>query len=273
MGQVFSQNGWPAHADTSRFVRASARGFGFWAANADVAVVFTEFINRFDTEVEEITQPLLDDWSYANRLVRGSTTSVSNHGSATAIDLNAVKHSRGVRNTFSSAKAGKMREIRNSITDARGVPVLRLGMDFTTTVDDMHIEINASAMKVKEAANKIRARNALALEDIVATKAELEALLNKYFIDKKFIPNKVLDTGTVQGDDWTLPGVLAASDQKSDLIRREQAAQGRAQQSQAEAISFLTTQVSGKASEASVRRLEIKVDALIALLKPKPPAT
>src|SRR5215213_5395312 len=108
MAQRFSQNGWPAYATTEHFTRFTAAGTGWWAANADLAVVFTEFIERFNAEVERIEGPVLDDWSYANRLVRGSATVVSNHGSATAIDLNALKHPRGVRGTFSKAKAARV---------------------------------------------------------------------------------------------------------------------------------------------------------------------
>src|SRR4051812_10383647 len=153
---VHSQNGWPARANTSRFTRFTAAGQGWWAANDDVATVFSEFIDRFDREVEEVTQRTLDDWSYANRLVRGSTSTVSNHGSATAIDLNALKHPRGVHNTFSAAKRSKMHAIRNAITDDSGTPVLRLGLDYSGVVDDMHVEINASAARVRQAARKIR---------------------------------------------------------------------------------------------------------------------
>jgi len=166
MAQRFSQNGWPAYATTSHFTRFNAANQGWWAANPDVAVVFTEFINRFDKEVEEVTQPKLDDWSYANRLVRGSTSVVSNHGSATAIDLNALQHPRGVHNTFSPTQRARMHSIKNAITDAAGKPVLRLGMDYTTTVDDMHVEINANAARVKQAANKIRARNQIQEDDV-----------------------------------------------------------------------------------------------------------
>lgn len=162
MAQVFSQNGWPAYDNTSKFTRLTAAGQKWWVANADAAVVFGEFINRFDKEVEEITQATLDDWSYANRLVRGSTSVVSNHGSATAIDINALKHPRGKRGTFSAAKAVVVRRIKNSITDNAGRPVLRLGMDYKTTVDDMHIEIDVTpgSGRLKQAADKIRARNA-----------------------------------------------------------------------------------------------------------------
>ncbi|HSU36738.1 MAG TPA: hypothetical protein VLJ88_13855 [Propionibacteriaceae bacterium] len=196
---ITSQNGWPAYATTDHFTRSSVCGFGYWSANDDVAVVFGEFIHRFDTEVEELTQPKLDDWSYANRLVRGSTSVVSNHGSATAIDLNALKHPRGVHNTFSSAKAAKVRKIKNAITDNSGRPVLRLGMDYTGTVDDMHVEINASAARVKEAADKIRAQaqedDMPTVADIVAglrpvIRAEARAQLIDVLMTEELVPNR-----------------------------------------------------------------------------------
>lgn len=160
MTQVFSQNGWPAYDTTAHFTRFTAGEQKWWAANDDVAVVFGEFVKEFVRRIEKIKGPILDDWSYANRLVRGSTKTVSNHGSATAIDLNSLQHPRGVPNTFSKAEQIIMRDIKNKITDNAGVSVLRLGMDYKTVVDDMHVEINASPAKVKQAANKIRARNA-----------------------------------------------------------------------------------------------------------------
>lgn len=268
---VMSQNGWPAYADTNRFVRATARGFGFWAANRDVAEVFIEFINRFDQEIEEITGPMLDDWSYANRLVRGSTSVVSNHGSATAIDLNALKHSRGKRNTFTTVQQQRIRRIRDSIVDAAGRPVLRLGMDFTTTPDDMHIEIVASPARVREAADIIRARNALALEDIMASKEELEALLIDLLTSKRLVENLPLDAGTPQGRNWTLAELFAADDRKLDLIRREQAAQAATLTAQAAAIGSLSANVAQKATIASVAALSAKIDELIRLLTPPAP--
>jgi len=182
MAQRFSQNGWPAYADASHFTRATATcsggALGFWAANDDVAVVFREFIERFDREVEPVVQAKLDDWSYANRLVRGSTTTVSNHGSATAIDLNALKHPRGVRNTFSLGDVARLQTIRRSLTDSSGVAVLRWGGDFSSTVDDMHIEVNASTARMKQAANKIRAAKAAQKEnDMPLVNADVELIV------------------------------------------------------------------------------------------------
>lgn len=168
MAQRFSQNGFPAYATTEHFTRFTAGGNGWWAANDDVAVVFGEFIRRFVAEVEPIAGPVLDDWSYANRLVRGSSTVVSNHGSATAIDLNALQHPRGVHNTFTPAKRAAMRRIRNQITDASGRPVLRLGLDYTGTVDDMHVEVNVTPASglIKQAADKIKHQATLQEDDV-----------------------------------------------------------------------------------------------------------
>jgi len=155
MAQRYSQNGWKAETTARNFTRFQACGEGWWAANDDVAVVFTEFIERFNAEVEPVYQKLLDDWSYANRLIRGSSTVVSNHGSGTAIDINATKHPLGTR-TFSAKKLKSMRKIKDGITDDAGRPVLRLGADYTGRPDEMHVEINANPAHVKQAANKIR---------------------------------------------------------------------------------------------------------------------
>lgn len=266
--QVFSQNGWPAYPDTSRSTRLTAAGQGWWCANADVAVVFGEFIRRFDAEVEEITQPVLDDWSHASRPVRGQTTVISNHASDTAIDINALQHPRGVRGTFKATKAVKVRAIKNSITDKAGQPVLRLGMDYVKTPDDMHVEINASAARVKEAADKIRAKHA---EDIVASKEELIALLIKLIKEERLVENLPLDDGAVQGRNWTLAEVLAAGDRKLDFVRREQTRQAGVQTAQDEALKTISAALAGKATAASVAQLNQKIDTLIGLLTPKKP--
>lgn len=158
-----SQNGWPAFKDPAAAgcVRFPAGGRNWWGATRDVATVLAEAINRFDVEVEPVIQTgeVLDDWSHAFRLVRGSETQMSNHASATAVDVNATRHPRGKRNTFSPKQQKAFRAIRATITDDSGRPVLRLGMDYFGTVDDMHIEINANAKQVAQAARKIREKH------------------------------------------------------------------------------------------------------------------
>jgi len=133
---VKSQNGWTAKDNTLSFVRCEAAGFRFWMANNDLKYIFEDFVSRFDKLVEKVTSGnVLDDWSYANRMVRGSVSVVSNHGSATAIDINALKHPRGKRNTFTAAAVAKLRKLLR-----RYKGLIRWGGDFSTTVDDMHFE-------------------------------------------------------------------------------------------------------------------------------------
>src|SRR5215207_7471882 len=60
----------------------------------------------FDKAIESIdNDKIMDDWGYAERPIRGSTTTLSNHASGTALDLNATQHPLGVRGTFSTAQA------------------------------------------------------------------------------------------------------------------------------------------------------------------------
>lgn len=152
-----SQNGWPVYDTTAPFVRFTVEGRGFWAANADVATVMKDWITWYHKNIESINltvreTPGYDDWSYAVRPVRGQTTGYSNHGSATAIDINATRHPRGVKNTFTTSQRNK---IRAKIATYDGV--LRHGEFYNSTVDGMHVEINASAAKVAAVARKIKA--------------------------------------------------------------------------------------------------------------------
>jgi hypothetical protein len=160
MTTVRSQNGWIARPDTKLFTRGTAKLQGgtllhFWAANDDVAVIFTDFIQQYDKRIERVAGPVLDDWSYANRLIRDSTSVVSNHGSATAIDINALQHPRKVHNTYSKAERAELRDL---VGEYHGV--LRHGEFYTGTIDGMHCEIDAGPNEVKHEADRIRARNA-----------------------------------------------------------------------------------------------------------------
>lgn len=224
---VYSENGWPARADTNRFVRTTAAGRSWWSATADVATVLDHYTEEYDRRVERVIRggEEMDDWSYANRLVRGSARVVSNHGSATARDINATRHPRGVRGTFTRQQDAEIDRILHEITDDSGDPVLRHGKDYTGTVDDMHVEINAGPRSVHQAAQKIRARKKAQEDDV--TPADRAAIIDgvadevmKRLLNTRFIPNLPLDKGDPQGADWTLPAVLAAGDRKADLRGR-----------------------------------------------------
>ena len=136
-----SYNGWPgitSAGDPRLTVIEPVPGRKFRVRAGDVATVFDWLIRRFHNEVEPIDQGQLDDWSYAYRAVREGS-SLSNHASGTAIDLNATKHPFNTRAT-SNFSSSQIASIRRILADARvdGLDVLR----WLDGHDPMHFEIN-----------------------------------------------------------------------------------------------------------------------------------
>ena len=137
-----SYNGWPgitSYSDPRLTTIEPVPGRKFRVRKGDVATVFDWLIRRFHNEVEPITEgPVLDDWSYNYRIVVGGT-SLSNHASATAVDLNADDHpfNTAATSNFSSAQIDAIRRIlAGTVVD--GQPVIR----WLDRHDPMHFEIN-----------------------------------------------------------------------------------------------------------------------------------
>lgn len=211
-----SQNGWPVYDDTDHFTRVKVEGVGFWAANSDVAVVLADFAQKFNDRIESINlkvneDPGYDDWSYAVRPVRGQTTGYSNHGSATAWDLNSTRHPRGVTGTYSSADRKRLRDL---IDEYDGV--LRHGEFYSNVIDGMHVEINAGASAVKRMADKIREKNdVLNADDKKWLEAKIKSAVLDVLQNEKFIPNITTDTKENLGD-MTVEAALRLGDFKDD---------------------------------------------------------
>ena len=150
---VYSQNGYTANdisltkvwliPGTTRKIRLRADDCGF---------VLVHLAAWFDKAIETIdNDSVFDDWGYAERLIRGSETTVSNHASGTAMDLNATQHPLGVRNTFSDTQENR---IRTQLKLYEGV--IRWGGDYVNRADEMHFEINRRYSEVQRIARKIR---------------------------------------------------------------------------------------------------------------------
>lgn len=97
--------------------------------------LLVHFAAWFDKNIEDIEAGQLDDWGYAERVIRDGVE-LSNHASGTAEDLNATKHPLGVRNTFTAAQAAK---IRAQLLVYEGC--IRWGGDYVNRPDEMHFEI------------------------------------------------------------------------------------------------------------------------------------
>lgn len=210
-----SDNGWPGISNVANTVLTEVPGVGLKIRTAGHGVdfLFSKFIQRFDKVVEPVRGPTLDDWSWAYRMVRDSTTSLSCHASGTAVDLNALQHPRSVRNTFNAAKLARLRGVLAEFEDPKtGLSIFKWGGDFHTTVDDMHYQIQGDLSAVSRVVTKIKAQEAAAeemnLKDTVTLTTQFQVdSMNVNIVDpaKKY---RLGDTLTVERMlFWGGPGV------------------------------------------------------------------
>jgi hypothetical protein len=146
-----SANGWSAN-DRSVIASYSLPGGRVALRKGDVSVVLLWCASRWHERMEPLVWPGV--WGYAERLIRGSSTTISNHASGTAIDINAPQHPLGVPavKTFSTLE---IRAIHAILDYCEGV--VRWGGDYDGRPDSMHLEINSDAAGVRRIADKIRA--------------------------------------------------------------------------------------------------------------------
>lgn len=149
-----SQNGWPAldadspylHTwvipDTARKLRLRGGSAGF---------LLIHLALWFDQKVENVEGGILDDWGYAYRPVRGYTTTLSNHSSGTAMDLNATAHVLGAEDTFSPEDEMRIRSRVNRFFD----DTIRWGGEYRGRKDEMHFEIDASLPVCEKVARRL----------------------------------------------------------------------------------------------------------------------
>ena len=140
-----SSNGWPASKDPAVIGVKSypIPGTGIKIRVAEkVAPLLVALCADFHKLVEPINEGSLDDWGYCFRMIRGSTDSLSNHSSATAVDLNSNLHPLGKRETFTMEQETIVRQIAAKYG-------CRWGGDWKRA-DEMHFEINLTPKQVKE---------------------------------------------------------------------------------------------------------------------------
>lgn len=149
-----SQNGYSAN-DRSVIGSYALPGGMISMRKGDVSVVLLWVAQQFNAKVERLIWP--GNWGYAERTIRGSSTTLSNHASGTAIDLNAPRHPLGRVGTFNAVQRAAIHSI---LAYCEGV--VRWGGDYTGRKDEMHFEINAGSASVARIANKIRAAGGIA---------------------------------------------------------------------------------------------------------------
>lgn len=128
-----SQNGWPG-ITKANLLEPMPHITGRMLPD-DVFTIFHHLNERFHAEVE----PIRKEWSWGwNYRFIGGTEVLSNHGSATAEDLNAPAHPQLKLDTF---KPAQIETIENILDFFDGV--LRWGGHYSEKYrDDMHFEID-----------------------------------------------------------------------------------------------------------------------------------
>lgn len=149
-----SANGWSAN-DRSVIATYTVPGTTLRVPlrKGDVSVVLLEYLRRYHLEVESLYHVPQDLWGYAERTIRGSSTTLSNHASGTAVDARAVKNGLGMVRTFTAKQEAALDRLLAWFDG-----VLRHGKNYSGRKDPMHAEINRGAAEVRRVADKIRAQ-------------------------------------------------------------------------------------------------------------------
>lgn len=145
-----SQNGYPANDESLISTWEIGKTRRVRLKRGDVGEVLKHFADWFDAHVEDIDQGA-DDWGYAERTIRGDASTLSNHASGTALDLNATRHPLGKRGTFTPRQTAAIRQQLKAYDG-----VIRWGGDYVNRADEMHFEIDAPLAEVSVVARKLR---------------------------------------------------------------------------------------------------------------------
>jgi uncharacterized protein YukE len=152
-GGRVSQNGWPVNPQRSAHT-IPGTNIRVTVADGDAGEVLMHVLGQVNSRVEgvELNGPAgeHDDWGYADRNVRGSHA-ISNHASATAVDINATRHVLGAQGTFTPSQTTEIHSILGEVDN-----VVRWGGDYTGRRDEMHFEIIGNQEEVARVAERLR---------------------------------------------------------------------------------------------------------------------
>jgi len=137
-----SYNGWPASKDPAEI---GIKSYAVPGTNRKLrcAEAVAPLLIGFDAEFHALIEPIdeggLDEWGYCFRDVRNVPGKLSNHASATAIDLNATKHPLTKRGTFPAEKVPMIKALAKKYGLAWGGE--------WTRADEMHFEVAVNEAK------------------------------------------------------------------------------------------------------------------------------
>lgn len=147
---IRSQNGFSAN-DRTLIATRTIRGTHVRVALriGPAGDLLAELAALFDLMVQDVDQGA-DEWGYAERLIRGSETVVSNHASGTAIDLNATRWPLGAAPSvnLTPTQIATVQAILAACVVA-GRATVRWGGNYSGRKDPMHFEIADGATEAE----------------------------------------------------------------------------------------------------------------------------
>lgn len=171
-----SQNGWPAASERKSiniqtFSVPVSTGTVKVPLRAEAAQPLITMIQWWDRNIEPVytSGKNAGTWGYAFRTIKGYETTLSNHASGTAIDINAPLHPLGARNTVPADKVAAIRAKARELG-------LRWGGDYAKRADEMHFEINYPPSEAVQRAAAAQAAQQTLAQRATETAAYTEAV-------------------------------------------------------------------------------------------------
>jgi hypothetical protein len=154
-----SQNGWLVLDNDTTGQPPRLRHWDVPAADRDILLrdgsagfLLIHLAMWFDAKIERIDTGQFDDWGYASRPIRGSSTTYSNHASGTAMDLNATRHPLGIPASKNFSKE-QIVAIHKRLPFYKGC--IRWGGDYKNRPDPMHWELDKGMKDVEKRAREL----------------------------------------------------------------------------------------------------------------------
>ena len=154
MAHLTSSNGWPIiDREETREWAVPDTDVKLLLRSGNAGFVLVHFATNFHKTVEPLDVGAIgDDHGWAPRFISG-TDIPSNHWSATAVDLNSIKHPHGVVGTFTKLK--KLARLQWMLK-FKYKGMIAWGGNWRTVTDEMHFEVVASQGEIRMLAQELR---------------------------------------------------------------------------------------------------------------------
>lgn len=147
-------NGWPLVPSTEGTRKLVIPGTGrhLIVAGGPGALILGHLALWFHEEVERLDVGVWDEWGWAFRPQRGTTTTWSEHAGGRAIDLNATRHPMGVETLQTLTRAQVSRIRRRLVKVYRGL--VEWGGEWDRP-DAMHFQLVHAPWRLARAAKRL----------------------------------------------------------------------------------------------------------------------